>query len=185
MSEASGGDQHRRWVSRRAFLSSGAAAGVATVALGGLGIGHAAAEAPTDGVDAMVLQVAAAAAVFPFRVRDEAGGPALVRLTADRVSQAWKRCSSDRAQQAKQGAQLLLDRKLGGVEADVLLGELSRLAAKGSRDELAGLTALVAVAGATLADQVDPDDDLLAGIWLGTLAKMHANGDVPVVGVTA
>ena len=170
-------------MSRRAFLSSGAAAGIATVALGGSA--DAAGTAPANDVDAIVLQVAAAAAVFPFRIETGESEPASARLTARRVAQAWARCSAARAEQAKRGARLLIDRKLGGADTDELLEQLSVLAASGSSSDLADLDALVAVAGATLVDRVDPAGDIGPTIWLGTLANMHENGDRPAVGATS
>lgn len=172
-------------MSRRAFLSSGAAAGVATVALGGAGAASAGADdAPADDVDAIVLQVAAAAAVFPFRVDAHEGDPVSRRLNGPHVRRAWARTSPARAEQARSGAQLLLDRKLGGAETETLLAQLSLLAAEGDERQLADLNALVAVAGATLADAVDPDSELSARIWLSTLAKMRRNGDRPTVEAT-
>ncbi len=166
-------------MSRRAFLSSGAAAGVATVALGGPGM--AGASAVTD-VDAMVLQVAAAGAVVPLRFDTRESEPASARLTAERVARARGRCSAARAAPAERGARLRLDRRLGGVGTEELLTELSVLAAESDANELADLTALVAVAGATLADRIDPEEDLRPGIWLGGLANMHEDGATPVVG---
>lgn len=138
--------------------------------------------APLDDVDAMVLQVAAAGAVFPIRFETYESEPASARLTAQRVARARSRCSAARAAQAERGAQLLLDRKLGGVDSKELLTQLSAIAAKADKDELADLTALVAVAGATLGDRVDPEEDLRPGIWLDGLAIMHNNGATPVVG---
>ncbi|HST38257.1 MAG TPA: hypothetical protein VLK58_02045, partial [Conexibacter sp.] len=91
-------------MSRRAFLSSSAVAGVATVALGGVGASSAGAT-PTSDVDAIVLQVAAAAAVFPFPLETGESQPASARLTAQRVTQAWARTSTARAAQAERGAQ--------------------------------------------------------------------------------
>lgn len=166
-------------MSRRAFLSSGAAAGVATVALGGASTAGAA--TVTD-VEAMTLQVAAAGAVFPMRFDTRESESASARLTARRVELARGRCSTARAAQAKRGAQLLLDRKLGGIETEELLGQIGRIVAEGGRDEIADLTALVAVAGATLADRIDPEDDRRPGIWLAGLANMHRNGATPRVG---
>jgi hypothetical protein len=166
-------------MSRRAFLSSGAAAGVATVALGGAGTAGAAA---VTEVDAMVLQVAAAGAVFPLRFDTRESEPASARLTGERIARARGRCSAARAAQAERGARLLLDRRLGGVGTEELLQELSVLAAESDADELADLTALVALAGATLADRIDPEEDVRPGIWLGGLANMHEDGATPVVG---
>lgn len=171
-------------MSRRAFLSSSAVAGVATVALGGVGASSAGAT-PTSDVDAIVLQVAAAAAVFPFPLETGESQPASARLTAQRVTQAWARTSSARAAAARRGAQLLLDHELGGADTDELLGQLSVLAAEGSSSQLADLNALVAVAGATLVDRVDPAGEIGPEIWLGTLANMHNNGDTPVVEATS
>jgi hypothetical protein len=166
-------------MSRRAFLSSGAAAGAATVALGGTAR---AATAPLNDVDAMVLQVAAAGAVFPTRFDTHERESAQQRLTAQRVEKARGRVSSARAQQADRGAQLLLDRKLGGADTRQLLAQIGGVAASASKEELADLKALVAVAAATLADRIDPEDSQLAGIWLDGLAIMHNNGATPVVG---
>lgn len=148
------------------------------MALGGAG---AAGAAPVNDVEAMTLQVAAAGAVFPIRFNTHETEPASARLTARRVERARGRCSAARAHQAGRGAQLLLDRRLGGVETEELLRQLSVLAATGSKDELAELTALVAVAGATLADRIDPEEDLRPGLWLRGLANMHRNGATPRV----
>lgn len=175
------GENQRWWMSRRAFLSSGAAAGIATVALGGAS----AEAAPTNDVDAIVLQIAAAAAVFPFAIETGERQPASARLTAQQVTKAWARCSPARAEQAKRAAQRLIDRKLGGAGTDELLGQLSVLAAKSGASDLADLNALVGVAAATLVDRVDPDGEIGPTIWLGTLANMYENGDKPVVGAAS
>jgi hypothetical protein len=166
-------------MSRRRFLSSGAVAGAATVALGGAAR---AATTPLDDVEAMVLQVAAAGAVFPERFDTYERETAQERLTTQRVARARGRASSARAQQAERGARLLLDRKLGGVETKELLAQIGAIAAKADKHELADLTALVAVAAATLSDRIDPEDGQLAGIWIDGLAIMHNNGATPVVG---
>lgn len=172
-------------MSRRAFLSSGAAAGVATVALGGPGGARAdAGDAPANDVDAIVLQVAAAAVVFPFRIDANERESVSARLTGASVRQAWGRTSPARAEQARRGAQALLDRKLGGAATETLLAQLSVLAATTGEATLADLNALVAVAGATLDERVDPDSELSARIWLGTLANMRRNGDRPIVEAT-
>lgn len=178
MSRARGEEQQRGWMSRRAFLRTGAAAGAATVAFGGAAR---AGQAPLNDVDAMVLQIAAAGAVFPVPFETFESEPARARLTAQRIVHARGRISSARAQQTERGARLLLDRKLGGAETQELLKQLSVLAAQGSKEELADLTALVAVAGATLADRVDPEEDFRPGIWLDGLANMHKAGATPVV----
>ncbi len=166
-------------MSRRAFLSSGAAAGAATVAFGGVAR---AGTAPLDDVEAMVLQVAAAGAVFPIRLNTRESEPASARLTAQRVARAKGRISSARTEQAERGARLLLDRKLGGADTKELLVQLGDIAANGSKQEVADLTALAAVAGATLADRVDPKTDLQASLWLRGLAIMNRRGVTPVVG---
>ena len=170
-------------MSRRVFLSSGAAAGIATVALGGAAAERAGA-APTSDIDAMILQVAAAAAVFPVRVTAHEHGPALARPTAARVAKAWARTSRARAEQARRGARRLIERKLGGASTEELLARLSALAAEGDDETLADLNALVAVAGATLADEVDPENELLPRVWLRTLANMHKEGARPIAGAT-
>lgn len=167
------------WMSRRAFLSSGAAAGAATVAFGGAAR---ASTAPLNDVDAMVLQVAAAGAVFPKRFDTFERESAQERLTASRVARARGRVSAARAQQAERGARLLLDRKLGGADTRELLTQIGGVAASASKEELADLTALVAIAAATLADRIDPEESQLAGIWIDGLAIMHNNGATPVVG---
>jgi hypothetical protein len=174
-------ENRQRWMSRRAFLRSGAAAGAATVALGGMAPQGAGA-APTNDVDAMVLQIAAAAAVFPMRFDTRESEPASARLTAARVAQARARGSAARLAQADRGAQLLIDRKLGGASTNALLGQLSVVADESSPDDLADLKALVAMAGATLADRVDPKEELRPGMWLRGLAIMHERGETPVVG---
>jgi hypothetical protein len=169
-------------MSRRAFLSSGAAAGIASVALGGAGAASASADAtPANDVDAIVLQIAAAAAVFPFVIETGEAEPASARLTGQRVTQAWARCSAERAAQAERAARRLIDLRLGGVDTDELLLRLSVLAAQSGPSDLGDLNALVGVAGATLVDAVDPDGEIGPTIWLGTLSNMHDNGDRPVV----
>jgi hypothetical protein len=179
LSEARGDTQQRGWMSRRAFLSSSAAAGAATVAFGGTAQ---AGTAPLDDVEAMVLQVAAAAAVFPIRLETYERESASARLTTQRVGRAKGRVSSGRALQAERGARLLLDRGLGGAETKELLMQLGDIVANGGKQEVADVTALVAVAGATLADRVDPDTDLQASLWLRGLAIMNRRGVTPVVG---
>lgn len=181
MSEASGEKQQRWWMSRRTFLTSGAAAGVATVALRGTARPDEQ-SAPTNDADAMVLQIAAAAAVFPMRFETREAESADARLTAGRVAGARARSSAARVAQAERGAQLLIDRKLGGLETEALLEQLSGLADESDPGELADLKALVAMAGATLADRVDPHDDRRPGTWLRSLAIMHRRGVTPIVG---
>lgn len=168
-------------MSRRAFLSSGAAAGVATVALGGP-VAQGAETKPANDVDAMVLQVAAAGAVFPVKFDTYEAESAQARLTGQRVARARGRASAARTQQAERGAQLLIDRGLGGVGTEKFLAQLGAVAANSSKSELADLQALVAVAGATLADRIEPGEDLGPKIWLDGLAIMHNNGATPVVG---
>ncbi len=168
-------------MSRRTFLTSSAAAGVATVALGGVATRNEP-STPTNDADAMVLQMAAAAAVFPMRFETRESEPASARLTAGRVASARARSSAARVAQAERGAQLLIDRKLGGLETEALLEQLSGLVDESGPEELADLNALVAMASATLADRVDPQDDRRPGIWLRTLAIMHRRGVTPIVG---
>ncbi|MDO8187554.1 hypothetical protein Q5424_25255 [Conexibacter sp. JD483] len=167
-------------MSRRAFLTAGARAGAATVALGGVGAAAAAA-APTNDVDAIVLQLAAAAAVWPFEAETGEGGPIEARLTAPHVVAAWARCSSVRTAQAERAAQRLTDAGLGGLGTQSLLVRLSTIVGEADAGQLDDLNALVGVAAATLADAIDPDGEIGPGIWLGTLAIMHENGDRPVV----
>ena len=168
-------------MSRRAFLRSGAAAGAATVVLGGVATQGAGA-APAIDVDAMVLQVAAAAAVFPVSFETRESESAGARLTAARVARARGRASAARVAQVERGAQLLIDRKLGGVPTRTLLEQLSAIADEGAPNDVADLKALVAAAGATLADRVDPQEDLRPGFWLRGLAIMHERGETPIVG---
>ncbi len=170
-------------MSRRAFLSSGAAAGIATVALGG-GAGAARAETgPTNDVDALVLQLAAAAAVFPFHIDALGGEPIDVRLTGPRVTQAWARSSSARTQQGERAAAALIEQGLGGLDTQELLERLSVIVGRASASELDDLNAIVGVAGATLEPKVDPNSEVEPRIWLSTLKIMHENGDRPVAEV--
>ncbi len=169
-------------MSRRAFLSSGAV-GAAAVALGGAV--SAKADGPANDVDAMVLQVAAAAAVFPVSLQSREGVSPRSRLTPERVARAWKRCSPERARQARRGAELLLDYGLGGVDRETLLARLGEIVDGGSDDTIANLRALVAVAGVTLVDRADPASDQQAKIWLAGLAIMHRKGAKPTVGAAA
>ena len=181
VSEARDENQNRWWMSRRAFLSSGAAAGIAAAALGGAGAERVYA-APANDIDAIVLQVAAAIAVFPIPFETYESEPAVARLTAQRLERAWGRTSAARVEQAERGAQLLLDRELGGVGTEELLAKLAAVAAVGNERDLADLKALAAVAGAVLADRIDPNDDHNPNLWFGGLAIMHRNGEKPVVG---
>lgn len=167
-------------MSRRAFLKSGAAAGVASVALGATVRAHED-SAPRTATDAMLLQIAAAAAVFPMRFQTREGEPANARLTPERVASARARSSAERVAQAERGAQFLIDRKLGGVDTETLLEQMSALADESSPGELADLKAVVALASATLADRVDPHDDRRPGTWLRALAIMHRRGVTPIV----
>jgi hypothetical protein len=130
----------------------------------------------------MLLQVAAAAAVFPMRFQTREGEPAKARLTAARIANARTRSSAERVAQAERGAQLLIDRKLGGVDTETLLEQMSALVNESSPGELADLKAVVALASATLADRVDPNDDRRPGTWLRALGIMHRRGVTPIVG---
>jgi hypothetical protein len=168
-------------MSRRAFLRSGAAAGAATVALGGVAVQGAGA-APASDVDAMVLQIAAAAAVFPIKFDTRESQPASARLTAARVAGARARSSAARVAQAERGARVLVDAKLGGASTNALLAQLSVIADESGPDQLADLKGLVAMAGATLVDRFDPEEELRPSIWLRGLAIMHRQGATPVVG---
>lgn len=123
-------------MSRRAFLSSGALESAA-VAIGGAT--PAKPDGPANDVDAMVLKVAAAAAVFPVSLRSREGVSPRSRLTAQRVARAWKRCSPERAEQARRGAQLLLDHKLGGGDRETLLARLGEIVDRGNDDTIANL----------------------------------------------
>lgn len=180
MSESKGDKPDHWWMSRRAFLSSGAAAGVATVALGAPAQG--ATTAPESDIDAMVLQVAAAVAVFPIKFETYEAQSARARLTGTRVAKARGRISAARTKEAESGAQLLIDRGLGGVDTAKLLEQLGAIVADADKSELADLQALVMVAGATLADRINPASNLQAKLWLDGLAIMHNNGATPVVG---
>lgn len=168
-------------MSRREVLSAGAVVGVAGALLGPAGA-QAAAIPP---VDRMVLQVAAAVAVFPVAVETHEPQSAQQRLRAGRVRRAWSRCPDERVAQAERGARLLLDRGLGGARTKRLLTELAELAATGKARDLDDLRALVAVAGATLVDSVDPGDETLASIWLRGLAIMHERNVAPTVKAAA
>lgn len=130
----------------------------------------------------MMLQMAAAAAVFPMRFETRESEPAAARLTPARVASARARSSAERVAQAERGAQLLIDRKLGGLETEALLEQLSSLVDASGPGALADLKALVAMASATLADRVDPHDDRRPALWLRALAIMHRRGATPIVG---
>lgn len=173
--------QRRSGLSRREVLSAGAAVSLAGAALGPAGA-QAAAKAP---VDRMLLQVAAAVAVFPVSVETHEAQSAPARLRVSRLRRAVSRCSDERVAQAERGARLLLDRGLAGAKTKRLLTELGRLAAGGKGRDLTDLRAVVAVAGATLVDSVDPNDDLVPTIWLRGLAIMHERGVAPTVRAAA
>lgn len=168
-----GPDGQRWWMSRRAFLSSGAV-GAAAMALG-TAAGADARQATSD-VDAMVLQVADATANFPVTLKVSEGVSSSERLTASRVTAAWRSVDASQTARARRSAQLLIDGRLGGAKRTQVLATLGKLAAEGSDQVIADLRALVAVAGATVTDRFADDRERAARIWLTSLAKLHSKG---------
>ena len=120
----------------------------------------------------MILQVARAGAVFPmeFPGFDEPG-PAVSRATAARLRGAARRASGPRLAVARSGARTLIAQGLLDHPRPRLVQGIGGLA-----DDPAAqreLTAVAALAIATVSSHFDPDSDHAAQRWIGGLRELH------------
>jgi hypothetical protein len=123
----------------------------------------------------MILQVARAGAVFPIEFPGFGEpGPAASRATMARLREAAHRASAARLALARAGSGALIARGLAGQPPARLLGGIGRLAAEGRQHR--ELTALVALAIATVSRHFDPDSDAAARVWLDGLGRLHEQG---------
>ena len=122
---------------------------------------------------AMVLQVARAGAVFPI---DFPGfgepGPAWSRATPSRLRAAARRASRPRLQQATGGADALIRHGLLHQPRARLLDGIGEVASHPAND----LTAVVALAIATVSRHFDPNSDDAAELWIELLRGLHQDG---------
>jgi hypothetical protein len=189
-------------LSRRGFLSAagavGSAAAVGVVA--GTGTARAATETPLAQERAMILQVASAGLLFPFRypVSGQAGSlkTTMVRRqpgqrgapsyalafgqnqapTMARLIAAERRMPAGRLSLARAGARSLVQARLFGVSQATLLEGIGRRAAirPGGGDD--ALVAAVALAIGTVFPHFRPAQDTPADLWVGALRIMHQRG---------
>jgi hypothetical protein len=164
-------------VGRRDFLGLASAAGTAalvagpTVAPGSLSAGQ----------RALVLQVARAGAVFPIEFPGFGEpGPAVTRATATRLRAAASRLTSERRAQARAGADALIGRGLLGQPTARLLAGIGLQANAATGGP--GLTAVVALAIATVSRHFDPGCDEAALVWIDGLRIMHQRGTLALAG---
>lgn len=130
----------------------------------------------------VVLWVARTGAVYPipFPSFDESG-TALSRATSDRLTAAAQRTKPNRLASVQAACAELT--ALGHPDQrtqNELLADIGSLA--GSGLVRAELTALVALAIATVSQRLDPNDDHAAEIWVGSLRLLAERGVTPTVG---
>jgi hypothetical protein len=125
---------------------------------------------------AMILQLARAGAVFPISFPSFGEpGPAWARATPRRLRSAMYRASRLRAERAVHGADALIGHALLGQPQSRLLtgiGELAGRTGPGARD----LTAVVAIAIATVSRHFDPDANDAAELWISVLCELRQQG---------
>jgi hypothetical protein len=122
---------------------------------------------------AMVLQLARAGAVFPIDFPSFGEpGPAWARATTSRLRAAVGKASPARLRQVTAGADALIGRGLLHQRQTVLLDGAAELADTPAND----LTAVVALAIATVSRHFDPESDDAAELWLDCLRELHQQG---------
>jgi hypothetical protein len=128
----------------------------------------------TDAELALVLQIARVGAVYPAPFpRFDERGPATGRATRARLDARLPELSAQRLGQVRDGARSLISAGLLDAPRDALLDGIgSHLAGSGTKAP-PGLTALLALAIATVSKKFDPHSDGLAEIWLGTVRRRH------------
>jgi len=123
----------------------------------------------------MILQVARAGAVFPIAFPDFGEpGPASSRATAARLRRAAGRASPQRLALARSGADALIAQGLLNRPRARLLDGIGQQAGPTAAESR--LTAVVALAIATVSRHFDPDSDEAALLWTDGLRIMHQRG---------
>jgi hypothetical protein len=194
-------------LSRRGFLGATGAAGSAAAVTSVLGTAPASASAgqALSQEREMVLLVARAGAVFPFRLpmpgqvaggkasatlkrmraaqasRPLALGPALplleyVPATTARLTAAERRMPADRLSLAWTGAGALISAGLLRARPPALLEGIGHDAALASPHQTAALQAVVTLAIATVFPGFDPTSEHAARRWVGLLRFMYQRG---------
>ncbi len=125
---------------------------------------------------AMILRVASAVAVFPiaFPGFGEAG-PATARVTTPRLLAAARRLSSRQLALARAGADDLIARGLPDQDQARLLAAIGAQAGA-TPGTSSRLTAVSALAIATVSRRFNPSSDSFALVWTGVLRRMHERG---------
>ncbi|MBO2462833.1 hypothetical protein [Actinomadura violacea] len=170
---------------RRVFLVAGGTA-VSAVLVGTAPAGAAEGPAGGDGAalttdqTAAVLAVARIGAVYPvpFPAYGEPG-PAVRRATEPRLRAAAAKLDAARLTPVRTAAEDLVARGAHRKSGAALLADLGAAAADADRRK--PLTALTALAVATVSRRFDPGSDEAADAWLGMLARLHRNGIRPTV----
>ncbi|WP_344263596.1 hypothetical protein [Actinomadura napierensis] len=175
---------------RRVFLVAGGTA-VSAMLVGTAPAGAAegpdrAAEGP-DGAGALtadqtaaVLAVARIGAVYPVPFPDYGEpAPATARATEHRLRAAAAKPDAARLALVRTAADDLVARGAHRKSGAALLADLGAGAADATRRK--PLTALTALAVATVSRHFDPGSDEAADGWLGMLARLHRNGIRPTV----
>lgn len=122
---------------------------------------------------AMVLRVARAGAVFPIDFPNFGEpGPAWSRATLARLRAAARRACSPRLELAIGGTQALIQHGLLGQPRARLLDGIGEVASDPAND----LTALVALAIATVSRHFSPNSDDAAELWIELLRGLHQDG---------
>jgi hypothetical protein len=130
----------------------------------------------------MVLRVAEVGAVFPVPFPDFGEqGPAVHRATPARLGAAQSRTSVTRLAAVQAGTEDLIAAGLANVGQPALLDGIGRVAVAGTADERQRLTAVAALAVATVSTHFDPNSDAAAQLWLGGLGRLHSRGNLPTL----
>jgi hypothetical protein len=170
MDASSGSDERATTLLRRRFI------GVAVGASATVALSTSSNRMMTADQSAMVLQVAQVGAVFPIDFPSFGEpGPAWARATPRRLRSAMCGASRPRAQQAVRGARALIGHGLLGKPPPRLLagiGELGGRTGPGPGD----LTAVVAIAIATVSWHFDPDASDAAELWIEILCELRQRG---------
>jgi hypothetical protein len=159
----------RAQVYRRGFLAGAMAVGAASVLARPTESGRLLSAAQVT----MIVQVARAGAVFPIDFPSFGEpGPAWLRATPARLDLAIRRASQPRIDQAIRGSRALIEHGLLNQPQARLLDGIGELAERPTP----GLTAVVALAVATVSRHFDPARDDAAELWLGCLRHLRQRG---------
>lgn len=171
-------DKPRIRLSRRRFLGSAGTAGSAMV----LGAAPASGRSLSAQETSVILRVARTGAVFPIPLPSfDESGTALSRATPGRLRVVARRLKASRLASVQAASAELT--ALGHPDhrtQDQLLADIGGIARSGHGR--AELTALVALAIATVDRRFSPGDDDAAELWIGGLRLMAERGVTPSMG---